>query len=160
MRIFLDGADGTGKSTLADKLSNLLKIDKFCLTEKSSKTINRYTHLLNVNDVIHDRTFLSEVVYPKYFGRKEWMSDVDVNFLVNKYKEKGLIIILTAPNSVIKKRLLTRGREYSFILENIDKINMEYRELAYKHNLMLIDTSMNFDQIVWMIERRLKHDRY
>ena len=80
MKIYLDGCDGSGKSTLAKYLADRFNLDIFCLTKNSEKSKMRYIDIgLSLDNVVHDRTFFSEVVYPKIFCRDEW-----INELLNK----------------------------------------------------------------------------
>lgn len=158
MRIYLDGCDGTGKSTLADELSKEFNLDKFCLTKDSEKSVSRYLEIRQIDNTIFDRTFLSEIVYPKVFGRKEWMTDYDKEILLYHYLKldpDDVFIILTAENEDIKKRILSRGDEYPEILDNISKINKKYVELAFKYHIQIIDTSvMDLKEIIQIIRRR------
>lgn len=158
MKIFIDGCDGSGKSTLAKYLSDKFKLDIFCLTKDSEKSVSRYYELLNIDNVIYDRTFLSEVVYPKVFGREEWIADKDVSDLLDEYKcDDTLFVICTAPEDVIKERLSVRGNEYSQVINNIDYINESYRQIAINNDLFLINTyAYPLEAIGYMIERRLK----
>lgn len=162
MKIYLDGCDGVGKSTLANYLSERFCIDKFCLTKDSEKSIDRYKSLTHLDNVVYDRTFLSEVVYPEIFGREEWLSENDIEYLLDCYrKEKCLIVICTASNETIRDRILARGVEFFEVIKNIANINTKYRELAMKYNLLLVNTQCHTsEEIGDMIERRLKNGRH
>lgn len=158
MRIYLDGCDGVGKSTLAKYLSERFKLDIFCLTKDSEKSIDRYNELAAIENVVHDRTFLSEVVYPKIFRRDNWLTDDAVCELIEFYnQDDGVLVICTAPDDIIRRRILDRQTfEHYEVVNNIDYINSSYRELANKYNLLLVDTqTLDFDTIGDMIERRL-----
>lgn len=158
MRIYLDGCDGTGKSTLADKLCRRFRLDKFCLTKDSEKSVRRYLEIRKTDNVVYDRTFLSEIVYPKVFHRKEWMTEYDKEILLYHYlklEPDDIFIILTARNNDIKERILSRGEEYSEILDNIPEINKKYVELGLQYHIQIVDTSLtNTENIIKLIERR------
>lgn len=158
MKIYLDGCDGVGKSTLANYLSERFCIDKFCLTKDSEKSLVRYMQLTYLDNVVYDRTFLSEVVYPKVFGREEWLSKNDIKNLLDLYKrEKCLIVICTASNSTIRDRILARGVEFIEVIKNLETIDTEYIELAHKYNLLLVNTQCNSsEEIGDMIEKEIK----
>ena len=158
MRIFLDGCDGTGKSTLAKYLSDRFKIDIFSLTKDSEKSLSRYIEL-DLNDTVYDRTFLSEVVYPEFFGRKPWLHSEVVKSLIEFYKSRGLFIICSAHPKDIQHRILVRGAEYMEVTKNIEAINKAYIDIAKQYNLLVVNTSiMTMEQIGDEIERRLKND--
>lgn len=160
MKIYLDGCDGVGKSTLATYLSERFAIDKFCLTKDSEKSIGRYMDF-KLDDVVYDRTFLSEVVYPEIFGREKRLSEKDIKFLLRWYSDNDtLFVICTAPDDEIKRRILARGVEHLEVIKNIDVINNAYREIAKKYNLMIVNTHVHSNEEIGdMIERRLKNDK-
>lgn len=157
MRIYLDGCDGAGKSTLAKYLSQRFKLDIFCLTKDSEKSIDRYKHLAKIENVVHDRTFLSEVVYPKVFDRENWLSDDDVCELLHESYDDGIFVVCTAPNDRIKGRIFDRHEfEFQEVMDNLDYINSLYQELARKYDLLLVDTYVApLQEIGDEIERRL-----
>lgn len=157
MKIYLDGCDGTGKSTLAKYLSQRFKLDIFCLTKDSEKSIDRYKHLAKIENVVHDRTFLSEVVYPIVFGRENWLSEDDICDLLHEAFNDGIIVICTASISVIRQRILDRHEfEFQEVMDNLDYINSLYQEIARKYNLLIVDTYVTpLKEIGDEIERRL-----
>lgn len=161
MRIFLDGCDGTGKSTLATYLSERFKIDKFCLTKDSKKSVTRYMEVMKTDDVVYDRTFLSEVVYPSVFGREDWLSETQVDKLIEYYKGAGLFVICTAEPRDIRQRILRRGAEHLEVIKNIDRINAQYVEIAKKYNLIVVDTSIiDYKTIGDYIEKEIRNGRH
>ena len=161
MRIFLDGCDGTGKSTLATYLSERFKIDKFCLTKDSKKSVPRYMEVMKTDDVVYDRTFLSEVVYPRVFGREDWLSETQVDKLIEYYKGAGLFVICTAEAKDIRQRILRRGAEHLEVIKSIDSINAKYVELAKKYNLIVVDTSIIDNRVIGdYIEKEIRNGRH
>ena len=163
MRIFLDGCDGTGKSTLAKYLSERFNLDIFCLTKNSEKSIGKYKELLSINNVVHDRTFLSEMVYPPIFERDSWLKHFDVCKLIDSYSiNDGIIVICTAPDEIIRKRINTRcNLEYQEIVDNISYINSTYKFLARTYDLLLVNTNISsLEEIGDEIERRLNNGKY
>lgn len=155
MRIFLDGADGVGKTTLSNYLAEHFKMDKFCLTKNSEKSISRYIEIRSIDNVIYDRTFLSEMVYPKIFKRKSLLSESDIKMLLKIYK-KDIFIILTADIKDIRKRILERGNEYEEVINQIELINESYLKIAKKYNLSLLNTTyLSLNDIKNVIERKI-----
>lgn len=161
MKIYLDGCDGSGKSTLTDYLSTRFCIDKFCLTKDSDKSLKRYIDILNIDDVVCDRTFLSEMVYPSVFGREKWLSQYAIEFLISLYKNNGIMIVCTAPIQVLKKRLIERGDEFKEVLNNLHMINNEYLKIANENSILVVDTTIITKENVGdYIERRLQNGKF
>ena len=159
MKIYLDGCDGSGKSTLAKYLADRFNLDIFCLTKNSEKSKMRYIDIgLSLDNVVHDRTFFSEVVYPKIFCRDEWINEDVIDMLVDLYvHDKTVFVICTTHDYIIRDRLSQRGDEFDEVINNLSQINKEYREIAQKYNLMLVDTyEQTLEEIGDQIERRLK----
>lgn len=159
MRIYLDGCDGTGKSSLADYLARRFRLDKFCLTKDSEKSVLRYLEIRQTNNTVYDRTFVSEIVYPQVFNRKEWMTERDKEILFTCYLDiepDDIFIILTADIEDIYNRILLRSsEEYPEILKNIKLINDKYLEIAHQYNIPVINTSeIDIKKITQLIERR------
>lgn len=155
MKIYLDGCDGSGKSTLAKYIANRFGLDIFCLTKNSEKTIERYLDIAFIDNVVYDRTFFSEIVYPNVFKRKEWLNEFQIQNLIKYYN--SLFVICTAPDYIIQDRLRRRGYEFEEITNNISYINKKYQEIAQKYDLMIVDTyELSLDDIGDEIERRLK----
>lgn len=160
MRIFLDGCDGTGKTSLADYISEYFKIDKFCLTKDSEKSISRYLDIIKIDNVVFDRTFISEMVYPKVFNREKWMTADDVEYLLANYlfknpDSKDKFIILTSDLEDIYNRILLRDSvEYPEIMKNLKLINDEYINIANTYDIPLFNTSeTTMKEIIDFIER-------
>lgn len=160
MRIFLDGCDGTGKSTVAKYLAQRFGLDIFCLTKDSEKSYARYDELLSIENVVYDRTFLSEVVYPKVFGRDEWMAQRTLEELIDNYKCNGVFVICTAPEEIIRRRLRKRNSlEYQEVYDNLAYINKSFKSIARENGLLVVDTyAMSLSQIGNEIERRMKEN--
>lgn len=163
MKIYIDGCDGTGKSTLAKYLSDRFKLDIFYMSKDSERSIMKYCERICIDDVVYDRTFISETIYPMVFGRDTTLSPEDVESLLDYYDNpNSLFVICTAPEEIIRARLFWReGSEDSNVLDNLLYINDKYVEFAYKHNLMLVDTDeLSLEEIGDEIERRLKNGKH
>ena len=159
MRIFLDGCDGTGKTTLAKYLSERFNLDIFCLTKEGVKSVKRYKELLSIDNVVHDRTFLSEVVYPPVFGRSRWLSDDVICELIDQYrKSDDIFVICTCDDRAIRERISHRFTfEYEEVVDNINYINGSYKEIAIKYDLLLVDTyKLTLEEIGDIIEKEIK----
>lgn len=141
MRIIIEGADGTGKSTIAKQLADEFDLGLMHLTNKDPRDLNFYYQLLRKNNVIYDRNFLAEMVYPSYFGRPPQLKEHELDYLIAQAKDLGInILILTADNETLTERL-NQKNEYACVKENIEEINSEFLKYAGKYGLPVINTS-------------------
>lgn len=149
MRIIIEGADGTGKTTLAKQLAEKYNLDVIHMTNRDSNTFGFYKESIGKQDVVWDRNMIGEVIYPSIFGRKANIDDDDLLYLIHKARNAGVIfLILTCDDRVIRKRLAQRGNEYDFIVSNIGIINKAFCDIASAFRLPLIDTSkVSFEDI-------------
>ncbi len=135
MLIILEGADLTGKTTLANQLSTLLQFPivrpwiHLSYPKPSVISVAKTLHQLFRHihpDIIYDRFFFSEYVYARILGRdyeyvadliREWESIPDV-----------FLVCLTASDEAIQLRYEGRGDWY-VSLAQIAGIRDTYAEL-------------------------------
>lgn len=157
MRILIDGCDGTGKTSVCEKLANKLGCNIVRLTHDGDRNFRAYSEAIIPDNMIHDRTFISEIIYPKYFGRASRLMSSSVPALyglIEQYHAK--VFILTADNDEIKRRLNIRGDEFLDDFEKIKGINYDYIETALAHYYIMIDTTnKTIDEVVEEIRRYL-----
>jgi len=142
MRILLDGCDGTGKTTIAEKLANEWGCNVIRLTYGGDRSLKAYFQMMSVDNVVHDRSFISEIIYPKYFGRMcrlEPNTEGYLHHLIENLSIKPFI--LTASPETIQKRIGKRGDEYIKDINKFVKINRDYIQYADEHNIPIIDTT-------------------
>lgn len=161
MRILIDGCDGTGKTSTCEKLANKLGCNIVRLTYNGDRRLRSYAEMMTLDNVIHDRTFLSELIYPKYFGKISKISSNGKNALLNLIDEyDAKVFILTASFSTIVERLRKRGDEFINDVNILKKVNDEYINYAEYMGYTVIDTSsLSVDEVVDRIERNIKHER-
>ena len=141
MRIIIEGADGVGKTTLVNKLAEQYNLGVIHCHSKDPNDLDFYYQLLRKNDVIYDRHLIGEMIYPKIFGRPQKLKDYELEYLLAKCDDLGvIIIILTAEMDDIKKRL-SKKDEFKCVLSNIEDINDNFLKLAGKYNIPVINTS-------------------
>lgn len=141
MEIIIEGCDGVGKTTLVNKIKKHYNIDSMHLTSKDPHNFRFYKELLNKKDVIYDRHFIGEIIYSKIFNRKCCLSNCQFEKLLKYCKKNNIkIIILTTSDTTIYERLYERGSEHPKILQNINNINKQFKDIAKKYNILLIDT--------------------
>ena len=81
MRILIDGCDGTGKTSVCEKLANKFGCNIVRLTHDGDRNFKAYLEAMIPDNMVHDRTFLSEIIYPKNFGRASRLMDSSISAL-------------------------------------------------------------------------------
>ena len=150
MRIALDGCDGTGKTTISEKLANKFGCNIVRLTYNGDRSFEAYYEMMSCENVVHDRTFLSEIIYPKYFGRSSRLNQSTVPMLFDLIESFNIkLFILTAKPGTILDRIDNRGDEFISDSEKFIRINQDYLEMAKEHGFTVIDTTdKTVDEIV------------
>ena len=150
MRILIDGVDGAGKTSVCEKLANKLGCNIVRLTHNGDRSFRAYLESMIPDNMVHDRTFMSEIIYPRYFGRESRLNLDNIEALFNLIKEyDAKVFILTASHEELLKRLEIRGDEFLDDFEKVKFIDLAYFEMSVKHNFVLIDTTnKSVDEIV------------
>lgn len=150
MRIIIDGCDGTGKTTVTEKLANELGCNIIRLTYNGDRSVMAYHQLMSINNVVHDRSFISEIIYPKYFRRSSRLESGCENYLQYFAEYIGIkSFILTASPETIQKRIKEREDDYIKDIALFESINQDYLNYAREHNIPVIDTTnKTIDEIV------------
>lgn len=161
MRILIDGCDGTGKTTISEKLANKLGCNIIRLTYSGDRSEQAYIELMECENVVHDRTFLSEIIYPKYFGRESRLDKNIVPSLLNFIeRNKVKVFILTAKPETILERIDKRGDEFIADSEKFIQINLDYLSVAKECGFTVIDTTnKTIDEIIDEMLGEMKNDR-
>lgn len=133
MIIIVEGADLVGKTTVVQVLSQMMGIPSTSiwvdLTNPKpavisvARTLKLVLQACNLN-IIFDRSFLSECIYGLELGREtEYISE-----LIKEWSDIAdlYLVILTAPDDVIRKRYEARG-DYYVDIDNILSINSLYK---------------------------------
>lgn len=150
MKIALDGCDGVGKSTVAEKLANKFGCNIVRLTNGGDRSLGAYHSLMTCDNVVHDRTFISEIIYPKYFGRESRLNAEIVPQLFQMIESYDIkLFILTASNKTILERVGKRGDEFISDMSKFKEINYDYVTLAATRGFTVINTTdKTVDEIV------------
>lgn len=150
MQIILDGCDGTGKTTISEKLANRLGCNIVRLTYAGDRSYQAYLDLMSCDNVVHDRSFISEMIYPKYFGRDSRLDSSIVPSLFRVIKSFGIkLFVLTAKPETILERIGKRGDEFIDDATKFVQINQDYLDIAKEKGFTVIDTTdKTIDEIV------------
>lgn len=162
MKIILEGADGTGKTTLAKLLADKYKLDICHCTQSDPADYEFYKQTARKDNVIWDRHTIGELIYPEVFDRKPKIGVEDARLIIAYAKEAGAkIFVLTADINEIRRRLTSRGTEDQRILDKLEWINSEFLRYADLFGIPVIDTSkMTFAEIFELVEKEEKPFRF
>lgn len=153
--IILEGCEGVGKTTLAEKLIKKYNLDYIHITSKDPNDYNFYKQTMRKEDVVFDRHFIGEMIYPQIYNRKGNLNKRKFNKLLKfAKKEKVHIIILTADVNVIEKRIKERNKyKPEFITTKLKQIHNKFFSIGFQNRIFLCDTSkMDFNTICGVIE--------
>lgn len=134
MLIIVEGADCTGKSTLANALADKLGRDNTKVFSKGPPQVkNPVVEYLwplagyvpgNDQHIICDRWHIGEEIYPKIFNRDSVLGSYGFSFINETILHLGaLIIYLEPPISQVLKRFQERGDK---LIKDIDMLSESY----------------------------------
>lgn len=111
MLVVLEGCDGTGKSTLAGFLAQLLNAEVVHCTSKTPNDFNFFNSILAAarkKNIIADRFCYGQFVYQQPNERR--LSEANLRVLELSMLHAGAKVIhVTAPEDVVMARLAARG---------------------------------------------------
>lgn len=156
--ICVSGCVGTGKSTLARKLSKALKFEYLDVNKliKENKLSSGYDkkNKCEIIDVTKLNKFLIKLIKN---SKKSLVIDSHLSHYLDK-KYVNLCIVTTCDISVLRERLKKRNYSAQKIKDNIeaeifDTIVIEAKER--KHNLLIVDTTKGyiFKEIIKEVEK-------
>ncbi len=101
LRIIFEGADGTGKTTLARAISDafLLDYEHRGVPASSAELLKDITR----DGVVFDRSFIGEFVYPYVFNRSPVISRVALSSRLIGTGVDTLVVIMSAPSPYLLK---------------------------------------------------------
>lgn len=136
MIIIIEGPDGSGKTTLAEKLHKQTKYPIVHMSqpktdEEKKLMLGEYLQTVrNGKNMIFDRCWYSEMVYGPIMRGSSAISYPDMYMLEEQLAKAGAIIVYaTGPKAALWQRCQKRGEDYvtarsdfNAICENFDKI--------------------------------------
>ena len=154
MRIILEGADGTGKTTLANILAHKYGLDICHCTQHDPADFNFYRETMRKENVIWDRHTIGELIYPIVFDRVAKVTPQEAKAIISMaIAEDVKIFVLTCDQEILEKRVAERGIEHEKITENLAWIDQKFKECAKWLGVPIIDTSnMTLGQIFNLVE--------
>lgn len=111
MLIVLEGCDGTGKTTLAKFLAQVLNAEIVHCTSKTPNTFEFFNSIIAASkrrNIIADRFCYGQFVYQEPHERK--LSEHNLKVLETCMLQAGVkVILVTAPQATVQARLDARG---------------------------------------------------
>lgn len=130
MLVVLEGADGVGKTTLAQILSNVLNAEVIHATRETPNDWKFFSGILDdakTRNIIMDRAFWGQFVYQTPDERHLSYEQLD-SLETRLQNEGGKLIYVCAPEDVIKARLDARSEIPSLPVETM---LMHFGRMAY-----------------------------
>lgn len=162
MKIILEGANGTGKTTLAKLLADKYGLDICHCTRNDPADYDFYKHTARKENVVWDRHMIGELIYPEIFNYDPQIGTESARLILAYAREaKAKIFVLTANINTIKKRLKNKGEEFPEVIENIEKINNRFLFYAEMFHIPIIDTSkMTIEEIFNLVEKESEQYKF
>lgn len=140
--IILEGADGTGKTTLAhslaQKMSDIRGVPVHECYAHMSRPPEDFDHVrgyMNVTPRVQDRFHLGAVVYGAILGGGTYPSAERMRLVQNYLRWQGcLVVILYAERDVLRRRLRDSVKHEMYGHDQILTANDAYRALAMSSN--------------------------
>lgn len=156
MKIILEGADGTGKTTLAKILADKYGLDVCHCTQHDPADFNFYKETMRKENTVWDRHTIGELIYPIVFDRQAKVTPYEAKAIINVAKSAGVkVFVLTCDKKTLHKRLAERKTEHPKITRRIDWIDNAFRECAKWMGVPVIDTSkMTLNEIFDLVEAK------
>ena len=136
MIIIIEGPDGSGKTTLAEKFSKqtgypIEHRSKPKNEEEKALMMGEYLHIAKSSrNIILDRCWYSEMVYGKVMRDKSHIDFVQMYELERALDSHGAIIIYcTGPKAALWKRATSRGEDYITSRDDFNAICEEYDKI-------------------------------
>lgn len=133
MLIVLEGIDGSGKTTLATFLSQILHAKILHTTRETPNTAVWFKNIIDdakTQNIIADRFFWGQFAYQEPGERHlSWRT---LGFLESYLKTQGgVIVYVTAPDEVIKSRLQGRDEKLSVPLATLKTRYKQLVEMSF-----------------------------
>lgn len=140
MFFILEGPDGAGKTTLAEKLMETINCDMFHFGKPETKeeAFNYYQVYAEAimdadskKNYILDRSWYSDMVYGPIMRNMNEMSELHANMLEACVLANGggLVLYLTAKLDVLWRRCKTRGETHILDKEILGMISKRYEKV-------------------------------
>lgn len=161
--IIIEGPDCSGKTTLAKKINEYYnnELDVLHCTGHDPRDYKFYYQTMRKKNIVFDRHFIGEMIYPEIFHRKGCLSKRQFNKL-KTYAEKARIpvVVVVPPETVLMRRLADeRLNEEQEIKDTIKSARNSFYKIAKENNFILVepeDGNINITEVIKSIEKVFK----
>lgn len=132
--IVLEGNECNYKTTIAENLSKVLgyeivKGSSFELSQcTNDELFAKFKSFLEMDNIILDRFIYSNLVYASLYDDYSILSQSQVDEIESIFKNKGVVVYLSAPTKVIQERITVRGDDYVDV-DKVESINLKYSDV-------------------------------
>jgi len=158
--IIIEGPDCSGKTTLAKRISEYYnnELDIVHCTGHDPKDYDFYLQLMKKKNVVYDRHFIGEMIYPAIFDRKPCLTNREFNKLKTFAEVNNIpVIVVAPPEEVLMKRLdEERPNEEIEIKRTIRMARAQFFEIAKNNPYFILvspeDGNINLEEAISRIE--------
>lgn len=135
MITIIEGSDGTGKTTYAQKLTKQHNA-KYLHAEQPKTKLwsDEYIKPIDSNNIVLDRWHLGEIVWPEIYGRQSLFDETTFDYCNWELAKLGAsLILLTRSEDAIANELLIRGEEsqIDFVLHSRSLFVEAFQRVRY-----------------------------
>ena len=135
MITIIEGSDGTGKTTYAQKLTKRHNAKYLHAEQPKTKFwYDEYIKPINSNNIVLDRWHLGEIVWPEIYGRQSLFDETTFDYCNWELAKLGAsLILLTRSEDAIADELLIRGEELQidFVLHSRSLFVKAFQKVRY-----------------------------
>lgn len=156
MMIIIEGIDGTGKTTLKDKLlSRGFRSLHFDYDVSSQSIFDKYDRIIQSCDdeIVLDRSFISEVAYGNAVRSGSRITPNQLDELAYKCAKKGTIIVyLHAPKEILSSRRIDDAKDANLLEKYYKRLCEQYesimRHLAIYLPVLWLDATLPVNDLI------------
>ena len=121
-KIIIEGPDCSGKSTLVDRIKNVLRWDAKSLHHVEGDQFNRYlSEYVSANNTVLDRSHFSEIVYSDLWGRSRPFTKEEGRLLDFASQRNSVIIFACPTLEIMESRYKKRKFDQQIKFEELEK---------------------------------------
>jgi len=121
-KIIVEGPDCSGKSTVVERIKNMLRWDSKSLHHREGDQFERYLKEYALHPkTVFDRSHISEIVYSILWRGGNPFSEREEKILSEIIKEKMLLIFVCPKINTLKKRYQNKNFNQQIKLEELEK---------------------------------------
>ena len=152
-RIIVEGPDCSGKSTVVERIKNMLRWDSKSLHHRKGDQYERYLREYSNNKkIVFDRSHFSEIVYSKLWRGGNPFSFEEENILNEVCKHQTLIIFVCPELKTLEKRYKDREFEQQIKLKELMQSREFFVEIVNGFDVLFYE-SKNYDELNELLEK-------